>query len=747
MDDEDDPINDKLLPDWTLLEYFMYIGEGCADCYDGYLALEVPVWGYWEKHYYCVFSNILKEIEESEGTVTAPGLSYNCLNYGYDFTTNQSVCKKCKRDFVLGNGGECDPYRDELIGCLLNVSLSSNDCLKCDEGFTLINLRCVANNVENCESYDVNPSDELFCKICKPGYFLNTTSNLCTEGAVRGCDYYKDDNRFECLTCSEGLVVLENDIAEIYHNHKRWDLLGRVWRTTQPFWDFWVHTLFSESQLMSLNKRNACVKIPGIKCKKGRVILVEKVDTDYELYGSTNARIVDGINEQMVARGVSSSGKPLMSKQEVIFECLQCETGRWATTTEQTQIATEYGLDLAVVWDKGDSDSVITEIEGILIRIDDEGYSRACGQIKQPKECLIQDSGALHNLGSAVADFAGALNIFGKDFLVRLQNGSSLESLLVEYSELDLNYDIQSTPGYAVELTELNSLKKWLQNASLNVFTDFGLFLSFSNSLKDYVAASSPDSLMNSVNVLMKEEHDIYMGDQTDRALGTSDVLSFFRSSVTTSLWKCLKCQDDMFSLNGECKIRRNSVENCKILEPNSDGFCLQCETGFILSETKQCTFLSKSDSENCIEFSGSKCQKCRFGYNLNSSSKMCVQIPEQDILPNCLRQDDSGKCLQCRFGHRFTWKRKCEPIKDHGYCWDYSMDEFDGCLSCQPFSNLFKSSDTSTFCQTMPYDLFTKAIGFDAKIAEFMSDYVQEGFIEKEYQRRTSSGRVFKFG
>lgn len=734
-------INNFLLADWTLLEYFMFTGEGCVDCYDGYLALEVPVWGYWEKHFYCVFSNILKEIEESGGQVTAPGLDYNCLNYGYDFENNVSICKVCKRNFVLGADGSCDAFRDQLEGCVLNLTLSSDVCLKCDSGFTLIGSSCVQNNIENCEIYAVSASNTLLCSKCKPSYYLDTSQNRCLTGAVRGCDYYKDNNRFECISCSEGMVILENDISEIYEHRKRWDALGRVWKMAQPFWDFWVHLLFSESQTLAVNKRNACVKIPGIKCTRGRVLRVENVDTDYELYGSTNARVIDGLNGQFIQRALSSAGAPLLLNQEVVFECLECESGRWSTDTERTDIATQYALDVPTVWEKGDSDSVLTEIESILVQIDGEGYSRACGQIRKHKECLVQDSGAVGNLGSAVVDFAGALNIFGRDFLIRLQNGTPLDKLLNEYATLDLNYDIQDSPGYQIDLTQLSWLEDWIRNSSMNVFADFGLFLSFSDTLKKFTATSAPTSLMNSVNVLYKEAHDIHQGSDTSRALARSNALAFFRSSVTRSLWKCLHCDEGMYSSNGECLLRRNAVENCSILEPNSDGKCLQCNTGFILSETKTCTFLSKSDLENCIEYEQDVCQKCRFGYLL-SSSKTCEKIPEGSITENCLRQDDQGRCLQCRFGHRFTWKRKCEPVSDNGLCWDYSMDEFDGCLSCQPFTHLFKGSDTSTFCQSIPYDMFTGASGFDQEIADFISDYVVDGFVEQEYKRRTKKGR-----
>ena len=362
LDDTSSTIDNFLLPDWTLLEYFMYTGEGCVDCYDGYLALEVPVWGYWEKHYYCVFSNILKEIEESEGQVTAPGLSYNCLNYGYDFVNNVSKCKVCKRDFVLGASGECDPYRDALKGCVLNVSMGSDVCITCDTGFTLVQTSCVQNSVENCEEYEVSPSNTLICSRCKPSYYLNTTTNTCSPGAVRGCDYYQHNNRFECTTCSEGMIILENDLSQIYQTHTRYDTLGRVWRMSQPFWDFWVHVLFSNSQTLSVNKRTACVKIPGIKCTRGRVLRVQNTDSEYQIYGSTNARVIDGLNAQFITRSLNTGGTPLMLQQDVVFECLECEAGRWPTDTGSTDVTTQYALDVPQVWEKGDADEVLVVV-------------------------------------------------------------------------------------------------------------------------------------------------------------------------------------------------------------------------------------------------------------------------------------------------------------------------------------------------------------------------------------------------
>ena len=69
-------------------------------------------------------------------------------------------------------------------------------------------------------------------------------------------------------------------------------------------------------------------------------------------------------------------------------------------------------------------------------------------------------------------------------------------------------------------------------------------------------------------------------------------------------------------------------------------------------------------------------------------------------------------------------------------------MEELDGCLSCQPLTNLFKGSDTSTFCQKLPLDLFSGASGFDQLASDFLNDFVVDGFIESEYKRRTGKGK-----
>ena len=737
-----DNINTDMTSDWSIVQYYFSNGEGCLDCYDGYISTEVPIWGYWETHFYCVFSNILKEMEISNGVVLAAGLDFNCLNYGYDYQNNVSKCKVCKRGFVLGENGDCDPMRNQLLGCILNVQKTSNVCKKCESKFFLNGSTCFAKTTDNCEEYQVKSSIAITCRKCKPGFYLITASNQCLKGAVQGCKYYRPNNQFDCIDCEEAHILVENDLTQVIKHMKRWEFLGMIWKTKQPFWDFWVHVLFNNVQAISVNKRTACIRIKGTKCKTARLVSIENVSNDVELFGEDNARKNDGFRESFIQRGLLNTGKAILTREEIIYECLECYNYRWSTSTLTTDISAAYSLDLDTIWAKGESNAALSEIEKIFVRVKPDGYSATCSPIVKAKECLISDSGALDNLGKALVDFSGAMNIFGEDFLIKLSSGVPLMHLLSEYAQFDLKYEIENDPSYSVDLKDLHSLEDWLKKSSLNIYSDFGLFLSFFPSLRKMVTDSDPNSLLSSVNLLSKEAYSLYLGNDVQRALSKPGALSFFRTSISRSLWKCLYCNADMFSDNGVCKMRRNPVENCDELEPDSDGNCLRCRTGYILSTKKQCTFLSTSILANCIEFKGDTCRTCRFGYLLSETTGVCDKISSPSIVKNCYRQNTTQNCLQCRYGHRFNWKQICLPISDNGYCWDYNMDILDGCFSCQPLTFLFKASDTSIFCSPIKLDIFTGATAFEKKVDTFLADYVVDGFVEREYKLRKAQSR-----
>jgi hypothetical protein len=542
--------------------------------------------------------------------------------------------------------------------------------------------------------------------------------------------------------------LLENDLSKLYENKEQWDLIGRTWKQKQPFWDYWVHVLFSNAQKIDMAKRTACVKMNGIKCKRGKVLSMNLVDnTKNDLFGSMNSRELDGFGQLFITRALQNGGKAVIQNEEIVFECLECGDGYWKTKTGEVDVMSTYSLFSGTIWEKGETGHTLSQIETIAVRIDeDENMLRNCSEIKKVKECVIQDSGAINSLAKAFVDFSGGINVFGKEFLLKLKSGAPFLSLLDEFTQLNLDYGISNKYDYSISNEEITKLENWLKQNSINLFSDFKMFLSLSPSLKAEAQTQSDESLISSSNILNQEDHDIYLGNDAGRKLTTNLPLQFFKSSASLSEWKCIECIEGMYSENGICKLRRKIVENCESLEPNSDGNCLRCIEGYLLAEDKTCSFLSKSSIENCIEFDLDICLKCRLGYNIDASGKNCILLEVENWVDNCYRQTDTYNCIQCRFGHKFNWDQKCYPVDGHGYCWNYKQRDLDGCFSCQPFTFLFNGSDTKSFCSEIKFDDFTGDSGFDDHISTFLDKYVVNGFTEIEYKLKKGQGKPLPY-
>lgn len=241
---------------------------------------------------------------------------------------------------------------------------------------------------------------------------------------------------------------------------------------------------------------------------------------------------------------------------------------------------------------------------------------------------------------------------------------------------------------------------------------------------------------------LQRESYSVYKGDNKNSRLAKSDSFSFFRSRPSRSQFRCLICNDGFYSENGICKSRKITVQNCYQLEPDSDGKCLTCEDNFFLSTDKKCTFLSKTVIDNCLEYeSQSKCRVCRYGYLPNENSGNCNPIEQKDLVPGCLRQTSAHDCVECVFGSRFNWRKTCDKMYGSGFCWNFGIDDLDGCLSCQPFTFLIKGSDTKNFCSPFDLDSFLGSDGYNSKISNFLENHVQNGFLLNEYILRKNGG------
>ncbi|ELP92368.1 protein serine/threonine kinase, putative [Entamoeba invadens IP1] len=83
----------------------------------------------------------------------------------------------------------------------------------------------------------------------------------------------------------------------------------------------------------------------------------------------------------------------------------------------------------------------------------------------------------------------------------------------------------------------------------------------------------------------------------------------------------CLKCSSGYFVENQFCYSCDSKTTNCETC--NSVGKCTSCKNDFILNESSEC--VSKSQVDNCIKVSDSKCTKCTFWHVPDNTKTKCI--------------------------------------------------------------------------------------------------------------------------
>ncbi len=171
-------------------------GQGCAQCKKDYFPVRVE-----ENYWVCTESEYIStEISESTNYI------YNCENYSVK--DNLLVCEKCKSGFIpIDDTGVCTSSSGSLKDCLV----ASNDsfCLRCSQGFVLVNRLCEKENIPNCAEYLYNENLSFqTCTDCIAGYYLE--ANSCHEGEVENC--YLFETVTVCNQCQPGYqLVRRND--------------------------------------------------------------------------------------------------------------------------------------------------------------------------------------------------------------------------------------------------------------------------------------------------------------------------------------------------------------------------------------------------------------------------------------------------------------------------------------------------------------------------------------------------------
>lgn len=161
------------------------------------------------------------------GTCAAQAVA-NCKEH----MPNRQQCTECNPNFVLVNGA----CKAKPANCVDNDTKGM--CIECKPGYYLDKGACVAQNIDNCMTYEeqknlctecksgfaltknmcvpppancVKPNSSGFtCDTCAPGFYLEKLTRQCKAGTVTDCKKYKT-NTDTCLKCNEPKIIITAD--------------------------------------------------------------------------------------------------------------------------------------------------------------------------------------------------------------------------------------------------------------------------------------------------------------------------------------------------------------------------------------------------------------------------------------------------------------------------------------------------------------------------------------------------------
>ena len=120
------------------------------------------------------------------------------------------ICTTCIQGFFADDEGNCAKASIDIENCL--IYKTKDNCLRCEIGFILSpdHKKCI-NNIHTSPFLDSNCENSIlyfepFCKICKPGFFLNIDKG-CDPCSGFGCFLCDSFDNAKCYLCKSGFFM------------------------------------------------------------------------------------------------------------------------------------------------------------------------------------------------------------------------------------------------------------------------------------------------------------------------------------------------------------------------------------------------------------------------------------------------------------------------------------------------------------------------------------------------------------
>ena len=187
----------------------------------------------------------------------------------------------------------------------------------------------------------------------------------------------------------------------------------------------------------------------------------------------------------------------------------------------------------------------------------------------------------------------------------------------------------------------------------------------------------------------------------------------------------CVLCKPH-FYLNGpDCSPVSVKIKNCLMYE--SEKTCLQCDNIFRLQENKCVGFLPV---RGCQIHRNLVCDRCKSGYHLGVIKKTEIllndhffqtilesdfsdshwapdnKIPfcQKNIIPKCLKYENSEKCLKCETGNFVTREYQCQPNPKPSFAKCERYADINDCRKCRGANHLFGNPIKCTPSEVVPH-------------------------------------------
>lgn len=107
-----------------------------------------------------------------------------------------------------------------------------------------------------------------------------------------------------------------------------------------------------------------------------------------------------------------------------------------------------------------------------------------------------------------------------------------------------------------------------------------------------------------------------------------------------------MKCTDNFYLMENKCEVRGNEIERCKEYV-NDEDKCFECMEGYyVIEDGTQCVDYPIG-SPGCRLYTDSKvCRGCITNKYL--SNNLCVDIPDDSKVENCMYYVAPGICEEC---------------------------------------------------------------------------------------------------